>query len=277
MLLVKNFFVCRPIDTRDSEVDTRKPRFWCVEIENRCVTSSDTANICCVRDTACPAKETIFSMCRHFSEKLFSCGHGVSSLRISLKRKDLERQTGFLNHLTMTFDDMTPFRKGFYLTLNSWRSKLDKDDWKMSDKTWMQCLVAQLDNGPISEIEFENQLNLKSEIGCPQVVTASTRLSDDVRSLMSMFSSSVPPKVNLRSKEIVTVVYGFGDASGTGLGPRSHVVPVSTFGSKSGAPTIVENPQTGENSLTSLNLLKMKRLQAIWRIPRSSCLPTTRW
>ena len=64
VLLVKKFFVCRPIDTR-------KTRFWCVEIENPCVASSDTANICGVRDTACPAKETIFFMCRHFSEKLF--------------------------------------------------------------------------------------------------------------------------------------------------------------------------------------------------------------
>ena len=38
VLLVKKFFVCRPIKTRDSEVDTRKTRFWCVEIENPCVT-----------------------------------------------------------------------------------------------------------------------------------------------------------------------------------------------------------------------------------------------
>ena len=31
-------------------------------------------------------------------------------------------------------------------------------------------------------------------------------------------SQSPAPEVNLRSKEIVTVVYGSGDASGTGLG-----------------------------------------------------------
>jgi hypothetical protein len=91
VLLVKKFFVYRPIDTRDSEVDTRKTRFWCFEIENPCVTSSNTANICCVHDTACPAKETIFSMCRHFSEKLFSCGHGMSSLRISLRVEETFR------------------------------------------------------------------------------------------------------------------------------------------------------------------------------------------
>ena len=138
--------------------------------------------------------------------------------RPSLNRKELERHTGFLNHLTMTFDDMTPFLKGFYLTLNSWKRRRDKDDWKMSDKTWLKCLAAQLYNGSISEAEFENGVNLQTDIGCPVMVTACTRMGDDVRALMAMFASPDPPQLNLRSKEIVTVVYGFGGASGTGLG-----------------------------------------------------------
>ena len=60
-----------------------------------------------------------------------------------VNRKTLERQTGFLNHLSMTFEDLTPHLKGFYLTLNSWRDKRDANDWKVSDKTWMNCLVAR--------------------------------------------------------------------------------------------------------------------------------------
>ena len=87
-----------------------------------------------------------------------------------LSRENLERQSGFLNHLTMTFDEMSPFLKGFYLTLNSWRPKRDKDDWRMSDKTWMQCLVAQFDNVSISEIEFENEVKFQADIGCPESV-----------------------------------------------------------------------------------------------------------
>ena len=138
--------------------------------------------------------------------------------RPSLNRKELERHTGFLNHLTMTFDEMTPFLKGFYLTLNSWRPKRDAHDWKMSDKTWMKCLVAQLDNGSISELEFENEVNFQDDIGCPVEVTASSRLGSDVRSLLTLFSSPSAPEVNLRSREVISVIYGFGDASGTGLG-----------------------------------------------------------
>ena len=134
-----------------------------------------------------------------------------------LDRKELERHTGFLNHLTMTYDEFTPFLKGFYLTLNSWRPKRDKDDWKMSDKSWMECLVAQRESGAISAADFEKELDSQS-VGCPAEVTASTRMGDDVRALGELFSPEKAPEVSLRSRSIVTVIYGFGDASGTGLG-----------------------------------------------------------
>ena len=45
----------------------------------------------------------------------------IETRRPRLNRKQLERDVGFLNHLSMTFEDTTPFLKGFYLTLNSWR------------------------------------------------------------------------------------------------------------------------------------------------------------
>ena len=70
----QKIFVCRPIDTRDSEVDTQKTQFWCVEIKNPCVTSSNTANICCVCNTACPAKETFFP-CVNFRVDMAACRH----------------------------------------------------------------------------------------------------------------------------------------------------------------------------------------------------------
>jgi hypothetical protein len=50
----------------------------------------------------------------------------------SIDHKSLEKQTGFLNHLAMTFEDTTPFLKGFYLTLNSWRRCRDQEGWKVA-------------------------------------------------------------------------------------------------------------------------------------------------
>jgi hypothetical protein len=69
----------------------------------------------------------------------------------------------------MTIDEMTPFLKGFYLTLDSWRPKRDADDWKVSDKTCMKCLDAQLDNASISELETKSIF--QDYIGCPLEVT----------------------------------------------------------------------------------------------------------
>ena len=133
-----------------------------------------------------------------------------------LNRKGLERETGFLNHLAMTYDDMSPFLKGFYLTFNSWRSRRDADDWKLSDKAWMHIVVAQLENGSISQNEFDKEVESNEELNCPVEVTASTRLIDDVWELAAMFKPESVPEVNLRSRDVVTVIYGFGDASGTG-------------------------------------------------------------
>ena len=140
-----------------------------------------------------------------------------NGVRPQLDRKLLERQTGFLNHLAMTFEDLSPFLKGFYLTLNSWRDKRDDQDWKMTDKAWVQMLIAKLENQDISEREFDVALE-REDASAPKAVTASLRLADDVKALSSMFGGKDPPVVRLRSKSIVTVVCGFGDASGTGLG-----------------------------------------------------------
>ncbi|KAI2494743.1 hypothetical protein MHU86_19780 [Fragilaria crotonensis] len=139
--------------------------------------------------------------------------------RPSIDRKTLERETGFLNHSAMTFDVITPFLKGFYLTLNSWRSHRDEGDWKMPDKRWRQLLFAQFEMGAISEEELDSALDVHQDVNAaPQMVRASISLSSDVRALCEIFSPALVPVVGVRSKQIITVVYGFGDVSGTGLG-----------------------------------------------------------
>jgi hypothetical protein len=139
--------------------------------------------------------------------------------RPMLDRKALEKETGFMNHLAMTFDILTPFLKGFYLTLNSWRPQRDEGDWKMSDQRWRGYLFGKFEKGDISEKELDLALNGREEGPVtPQLVTASPSLTSDVEALTSIFESEVVPVVRVRSKHIVTVVYGFGDASGTGLG-----------------------------------------------------------
>ena len=52
-------------------------------------------------------------------ESLLASIRDQKDRRPLLDRKKLKKETGFLNHLAMTFDVVTPFLKGFYLTLNS--------------------------------------------------------------------------------------------------------------------------------------------------------------
>jgi hypothetical protein len=142
----------------------------------------------------------------------------VEGGRPSIDHKSLEKQTGFLNHLAMTFEDTTPFLKGFYLTLNSWRRCRDQEGWKIADNRWSAYLFGRWEKGSISQAELDNSLAANRDPDAPQNVTAAPRLIEDLKALMAMFKSDSPPMVRLRSRRIVTIIYGFGDASGTGLG-----------------------------------------------------------
>lgn len=135
-----------------------------------------------------------------------------------LDRRVLEKETGFLNHLSMTFETLTPFLKGFYLTLNSWREGRDDADWKVSPRQWKVLLFNRAANGRISEGELDNELRKSEMTGAPERVTSSPSLKSDVEALAAMFSPEKAPEVVIRSKTVITIVYGFGDASGTGLG-----------------------------------------------------------
>ena len=158
---------------------------------------------------------------RAMVRKLWEAVANQGDNRPLLDRKALERETGFLNHLSMTFEVMVPHLKGFYLTLNSWRQGRDAEDWKVSDKQWQKIILEQYHNGKITaeELDAGGSLTLEKDLAAPKGVTASPRFADDVESLLAIFESTDdPPHVNLRSKKIVTVIYGFGDASGSGLG-----------------------------------------------------------
>ena len=48
-----------------------------------------------------------------------------------LQYKRLEKEVGFLCHLTRTYSFTSPYLKGYYNTLNKWRLGRDKDGWKL--------------------------------------------------------------------------------------------------------------------------------------------------
>lgn len=150
---------------------------------------------------------------------LLMATQGVATGRAIINRKQLEKETGFLNHLAMTFDTITPFLKGFYLTLNSWRDGRDDCDWKVTPKRWKAILFNRAADGGMSEVELDAELSRNEDSTlAPETVTGSPSLKSDVEALSAIFSPEQVPEVCIRSSTVLTIVYGFGDASGTGLG-----------------------------------------------------------
>ena len=133
-----------------------------------------------------------------------------------LNRKTLEKETGFLNHLGMTFEVVTPYLKGFYLTLNSWRSHRNEGHWKVTDKQWKRILLAREEMEDMSNEEWSGED--QDDAAVPVNATASPSLMQDVTALFEIFDQVSLPVVGVRCRKVLTVIYGFGDASGTGLG-----------------------------------------------------------
>lgn len=122
--------------------------------------------------------------------------------------KQLEKDTGFLVHLAITFPSIMPFLKGFYLTMNSWRSDRKSDGWKMGPIE----LDAYLEDKGLTDLKPDD---LEDR---PEKAVPVPRLFDDVRALNEMFKSPIPPRIAVRSTKVLLVFYGFGDASGKGFG-----------------------------------------------------------
>jgi hypothetical protein len=173
----------------------------------------------------------------------------------SLDRRVLEKEAGFLQATlpTVTFETLTPFLKGFYLTLNSWREGRDNADWKVSPRQWKVLFVQPSCQRKDLGRELDNELRKSEMTGAPERVTSSPSLKSDVEALAAMFSPEKAPEVVIRSNTVITIVYGFGDASGTGLGATFTCGSGFNFRIGVWGQRKTLNPPTGKNSLTLLN------------------------
>jgi hypothetical protein len=133
-----------------------------------------------------------------------------------LNFKSLESHVGFLVHLSMAYPDMTPFLRGFYLTMNSWRDGRDELGWKLSNKAFnlfmTQCRrSAEEGRDPLS--------SQPSDQDAPIQVQAVPLFKEHLLVLCDMFKSLKPVLRLVRGKNgTIQVGYVFGDASGEGFG-----------------------------------------------------------
>jgi hypothetical protein len=160
-----------------------------------------------------------------------------------IKRKDkvvpykkILSWTGFLVHISLTYDWLRPYLKGLYLTANSWRPHRDKDGWpiKMKERSsgdevevqekieeWLDDQVRRaegsFETGPSQKLIAASH---ERQDDCPSgVVWGVTRLGCDLMAMWTFLLHSKPIMIVLRPVSgHYSMVYGFVDAFGEGFG-----------------------------------------------------------
>jgi hypothetical protein len=176
--------------------------------------------------------------------------------------KFLEQVRGFLCHLSMTFDRITPLLKGLHLTLAAHVPGRDKGGWKLLDNAWTAFVHQRMADGSLSFEDGEAALNppeydLKN---VPKSVKGVDRLKQDFQALAEVFEPTSPPSISVRALLVYHIMYGFGDASGRGFGStmlsdKGIRFRIGTWDSHTGNESsnfrefenIVENLETEEN------------------------------
>ena len=131
----------------------------------------------------------------------------------------MERDVGFLVHLSRTFPAVFPYLKGFYLTLNTWRKGRNDDGWKFTMSEWRAALDMD-DEIPSYRVEGAVKQRYRPEVHSdrPTLVKTVPRLSPDLLALMDLFAGEEPAQRLVRGNKVNTAKFAFGDASGGGFG-----------------------------------------------------------
>ena len=95
-----------------------------------------------------------------------------------LDYKELESDIGFLIHFSMSYPNIKPFLRGFYITSNSWRSGRDKKGWKLSEKSYQLFLdlgrrIKENEDGDYMEVPSSDE-----DVNAPKQVKAKPLLQD---------------------------------------------------------------------------------------------------
>lgn len=110
-------------------------------------------------------------------------------------RKVLESVRGSLVYLQRTYPAITPYVKGYHLTIDGWRDNRDREGWRLP-----------------------NVRPSVTNATPPSHVHPVPRFRQDVLALLHLFSDPSPPPRYVRPATVQVACYGYADASGTGFG-----------------------------------------------------------
>jgi hypothetical protein len=125
-----------------------------------------------------------------------------------INHKQLERHRGFLVYVAQAYPYLVPYLKGIHLTLDRCGSDRNQDGWKRSWAHMEQLRRHCYPEEPMKALSDES----------PSLVLPVPLLEQYVRALLALTDPLVPPERAVRSKHLLQVCYGFGDASGQCFG-----------------------------------------------------------
>ena len=131
----------------------------------------------------------------------------------------MERDVGFLVHLSRTFPAIFPYLKGFYLSLNSWRKGRNDEGWKYSMAEWRAAMDLDDDLPAYQVMREVKRMNPgQSHTDRPELVDAVPRLGMDLKAIGELLIGDEPVHRLVRGDKVKSAKFAFGDASGEGFG-----------------------------------------------------------
>ena len=82
--------------------------------------------------------------------------------------KRMEQIRGFMCHLAMTYETVTPFLKGFHLTLASYLPQRDAEGWKISDRKWLDHIQGLVAEGKLSAEDGDSAIEMERQAQLPE-------------------------------------------------------------------------------------------------------------
>ena len=137
--------------------------------------------------------------------------------QVEVPFKQLESDRGFLVYVTSAYPAMKPYLKGFHLSLEMWRGGRDTEGWKLRVAAGQDC-PQRNSNDPEDGHLLEDKGVVRERGPASGLTPVVPRFRTDLEALMFLTTSVTPAKRVIRRREIITVVYGFGDASSGGFG-----------------------------------------------------------
>ena len=151
------------------------------------------------------------AICMHWMQLL---GKG----QVELPFKQLESDRGFLVYVANAYPCMKPYLKGFHLSLEMWRGGRDAEGWKLSRTSLLEGEPDEDEGGDEAILLQERGLVQEGRGPTSGFTPAVPRFRTDLEALIILTAGPTPVKRVIRRREVVTVVYGFGDASSGGFG-----------------------------------------------------------